>query len=373
MTIDTTTSDTPPTGMNPIVWMLRKIAVDGNVVPHTFFRVIRTTTERGKSRPHLLAICILSEIMYWYRPAIDVDEKTGVATYRQKFRGDQLQKSYADLASKFGAEKRQIKEACDLLRRLNLITTEFRTLEVAGLKLNNVMFVAPRVETLQEILFPKEGHHEGVVRNSVGDPTKSRTRSSQKKNEYPTNMRKTNTHTTSETISKTTTSPVVVELDQNEEQEYSYEMVVPHLPPEVITAIDYVIARYPHISQNRIRHAAWVLYFRSSSSPVKMWPHAIIGTINKGIWHPVDCPTPTQLLRAKNAMDNKNNESRLKREAKEKRDAEIEEAFSLLPDSEKERLRDDFRRRSKIPISVPDAIEAGAIAEFASHMKITNG
>ena len=47
-----------------------QIRLTGNVTPQIWYRTI--TRENGK--PHLLAIAILSDIVYWYRPAEVRDE-----------------------------------------------------------------------------------------------------------------------------------------------------------------------------------------------------------------------------------------------------------------------------------------------------------
>ena len=68
-----------------------QIRLTGNVTPQIWYRTI--TRENGK--PHLLAIAILSDIVYWYRPAEVRDESSGNITgYRKRFRADMLQRSY---------------------------------------------------------------------------------------------------------------------------------------------------------------------------------------------------------------------------------------------------------------------------------------
>ena len=52
---------------------MANFAITGNVVPQTWYRTI--LRETGK--PHLLAIMILSDIVYWYRPKEVRDEVTG--------------------------------------------------------------------------------------------------------------------------------------------------------------------------------------------------------------------------------------------------------------------------------------------------------
>ncbi|KIV61602.1 prophage LambdaBa02, DNA replication protein [Bacillus mycoides] len=97
----------------------------------------------SNGKPHIVAIMILSEIVYWYRPTVIRDEESGKVTYKKKFKSDKLQKSYQQLAETFGFSKLQVKRACDLLTEMTLIKVEFRTIHVEGKVLNNVMFVEP--------------------------------------------------------------------------------------------------------------------------------------------------------------------------------------------------------------------------------------
>ncbi|MCR5235446.1 MAG: hypothetical protein K6E53_16315, partial [Lachnospiraceae bacterium] len=81
---------------NLIVDEIGKLYFSGNIIPETWFYTI--VNESGK--PNLLAINILADIVYWYRPTEVSDEKTGKITYKKKFRDkDFLQKSYADICN----------------------------------------------------------------------------------------------------------------------------------------------------------------------------------------------------------------------------------------------------------------------------------
>lgn len=119
----------------------------GNVVDHEWFNYI--TFSNGK--PHIVAIIILGEIVYWYRPTVIRDEETGQIIYKKKFKADRLQKSYQQFADTFGFSKVQIKRACDLLVEMGLIDIEFRTVVANDIKLNNVMFIAPNAEEIKRI------------------------------------------------------------------------------------------------------------------------------------------------------------------------------------------------------------------------------
>ena len=123
---------------NSKVDAMAQIQLTGNVIPQIWYRTI--TKENGK--PHLLAITILSDIVYWYRPTEIRDEGTGnLIGYRKKFKADILQRSYDQFAELFGESKRSVTDAVIRLEALGVIKREFRTIDVAGIKYNNVLFI----------------------------------------------------------------------------------------------------------------------------------------------------------------------------------------------------------------------------------------
>ena len=58
---------------NRIVDASAEISITGNITPQAWYKTI--VKETGK--PHLAAIVILSDIVYWYRPTELRDESTG--------------------------------------------------------------------------------------------------------------------------------------------------------------------------------------------------------------------------------------------------------------------------------------------------------
>jgi len=51
---------------------------------------------------------ILADVVYWYRPAVLRDERTGaVIGQKKKFAEDMLRRSYSDLEEQFGLSKKQ--------------------------------------------------------------------------------------------------------------------------------------------------------------------------------------------------------------------------------------------------------------------------
>jgi hypothetical protein len=158
------------------------------------------TLENGK--PYVVAIVLLSEVYYWYTPTEIRDEETNDISYKQKFKADKLQKSYAQLAETFGFTKRQVKDACDYLKDKKLVKTELRTLVINGMKHNNVMFIEPVPEEIMKIsiLYQDPGtlERKRVLHSNV-PPSPDKTE------DPPTLERKTNTKITTENTTKITT------------------------------------------------------------------------------------------------------------------------------------------------------------------------
>lgn len=133
--------------MNNKVLQIGQINFRGNVIDHGWFK----TLTLGNGKPNIVAITILGEIVYWYKPTEVRSEESSQVQYKQKFKADTLQKSYQQLADSFGFTKRQVKEACDFLKERGLIKIEFRTILVNGTRCNNVMYVEPVPEMIQKI------------------------------------------------------------------------------------------------------------------------------------------------------------------------------------------------------------------------------
>lgn len=138
---------------NAKVDLMAQFQLTGNVTPQVWYKTITRTN----GKPYLLAIAILSDIAYWYRPIEMRDEGTGhIIGYRKRFKGDMLQRSYDQFAELFGESKRSITEAVVCLEHLKVIKREFRTIEVGGMKYNNVLFIDFFPEKLYELTYPEE-------------------------------------------------------------------------------------------------------------------------------------------------------------------------------------------------------------------------
>ena len=77
---------------------MAKLHLCGNIIPQIWHKTI-VSEKTGKA--DLIAINILADIAYWYRPAEERDELTGETVgYHPKFAADILQRSYDDLADR---------------------------------------------------------------------------------------------------------------------------------------------------------------------------------------------------------------------------------------------------------------------------------
>ncbi|ARJ25067.1 DNA replication protein DnaD [Bacillus mycoides] len=185
--------------MNINVMKIARINLQGNTLDQGWFKHL--TLENGK--PYMVAITILSEIFYWYKPTEIKDERTNKIQYKQKFKADKLQKSYQQLAESFGFTKRQVKDACKYLEKKNLITMEFRTIVRSGKKCNNVMYVEPNTENIEKISIiyqdPVTSESDTLLHSNV-------TPSDVQTGEALTLERKTNTKITTENTTEITTN-----------------------------------------------------------------------------------------------------------------------------------------------------------------------
>lgn len=138
---------------NPTVDQMSRLRFTGNVIPQAWYRTIL----RDTGKPYLIAIVILSDIVYWYRAAEVRDEGSGqLLGYRKRFKADLLQRSYQQMAEQFGITKRDATNAVVELEKLGVIRRVFRTLTVNGQSIPNVLFLDLDVDILERITYPEE-------------------------------------------------------------------------------------------------------------------------------------------------------------------------------------------------------------------------
>ena len=147
---------------NASVDKMGTMSIKGNVVSVEWYRKIL----RDNGKPHMLAISILADIVYWYRPNEVRDQHTGyIIGWQKRFAGDMLQKTYEEYADLYGESKRSIKAAFDVLVNIGVIRRVFRDLKTrTGLRLNNVMYVDLDTDILEELSHsPEAGNTDDVI------------------------------------------------------------------------------------------------------------------------------------------------------------------------------------------------------------------
>ena len=139
------------TSGNPAVDQVGRMSIVGNVVPASWFKTI--LTDSGK--PYYLAIMILSDIVYWYRPTEIRDERTGqLLGWKKKFHNDMLQRNYTEYAKLMGESERTIIRAVAQLEQLGVVIRHRKDLTLqGGMIVRNVLFLELKPERLYELTF----------------------------------------------------------------------------------------------------------------------------------------------------------------------------------------------------------------------------
>ena len=182
---------------NDIVNKVGKMRFSGNVIPEVWYKTIVSSN----GRVNLLAINILADIVYWYRPMEIRDEMTGDVTWKKKFADDDyLQRNYSKICEKYNVSTKQAREALIVLEKLGVVKRHFRTIETEMGKCPNVMYIELIPETLYKLTYPEPADDNGKTSFPSDKEvfTKRETR--------PSPEVRTNTKNTTETTTKTTTT-----------------------------------------------------------------------------------------------------------------------------------------------------------------------
>ncbi len=211
---------------NRIVDEMYGIDITGNIVPLNWFKTIK----RPNGKPNSIAIMLLSDFVYWYRPRLVRDEQTGeFIGIEKRFKADLLQRSYKQLAEQFGYSKRQVADAVKELEVLGVIHRVFRSVSLGIQTLNNVLYIKLIPKRLIEITFP--GDFENAMPHfDVGPASLKRGRVSLYKDGALTTNESTNTENSTKnttTNHRTISINAAISLFKNQ---IDYEAIVCDLP-----------------------------------------------------------------------------------------------------------------------------------------------
>ena len=137
-------------------------------IPDTWYENI--TNKAGSA--DLLAIVLLSEIVYWHK-LMPIYEENNLIGYAQKFAGKKLQKQTSDFSKKYKFSEKSVNEALNRLVDLSLITREFADVRKGDLIIQKRQFIdiVPakiiKISSLEVSTKGKEGVNESYLRVST--------------------------------------------------------------------------------------------------------------------------------------------------------------------------------------------------------------
>ena len=182
---------------NDIVNKVGKMNFSGNIIPEVWYKTIVSSN----GRVNLLAVNLLGEIVYWYKPMEIRDEMTGDVTWKKKFADDNyLQRNYSKICEKYNVSTKQAREALIVLETLGVVKRHFRTIETEMGKCPNVMYIELIPDALYRLTYPEPTDDNG--KTSFPSDKEVFT----KKETRPSPEVRTNTKNTTETTTKTTTT-----------------------------------------------------------------------------------------------------------------------------------------------------------------------
>lgn len=147
---------------NETMVTLKRLEIDekinGNIIPLPLYHELID----GYGRCNIVAVIILSEIIYWYRPKTETTSN-GQIQLSAKYSGDLLQKSIPELADKFNFTYDQVEYAIDYLVKEKWIEKEIRQAVKMGKNRkvwNNVMYLSLNVFKLDKLLRQEKSQNE---------------------------------------------------------------------------------------------------------------------------------------------------------------------------------------------------------------------
>ncbi|UKP00971.1 hypothetical protein [Nostoc sp. UHCC 0870] len=143
-----------------VVDAIAHIKFEGDITPKSWYKHICYQTKSGEKKADRLAIDILADIVYWYRPYLQRDELTGEEVgWKKKFKEDVLRRNPDAFAESLNASPRCVRESMRLLERMGLIKVILQPIETAYGVLPNVMHIDIYPEALAAITYRTNKTH----------------------------------------------------------------------------------------------------------------------------------------------------------------------------------------------------------------------
>ncbi|MDO4394148.1 MAG: DUF6017 domain-containing protein [Bacillota bacterium] len=150
-------------------------------MPTSWFSKIKLDS----GRPNTVAIIVLSELLYWYRPTESKDEVTGQTIWKKKFYADLLQKSIGDLADKFNFSYEQVKQALNRLQECGYIIKHKRHEVINGHKYGNHLYIELVPDRIKDLMYIESVKPvESPEPQDAEPPTKTKTTTKNKTIDY---------------------------------------------------------------------------------------------------------------------------------------------------------------------------------------------
>lgn len=138
---------------HPLVDAIAQIHLEGDITPRSWYKhICYQTIKTEQCKADRLAVDILSDIVYWYRPSEIRDEITGeFVGWKKKFAGEILKRSPDAFAESLNATVRCVRESIRLLENLGLITVVLKPVQTTFGVIPNVMHIEVIPEAIAKI------------------------------------------------------------------------------------------------------------------------------------------------------------------------------------------------------------------------------
>ncbi|AUB44378.1 DNA replication protein DnaD (plasmid) [Nostoc flagelliforme CCNUN1] len=139
---------------HPVVDAVAHIKFEGDITPKSWYKHICYQTKSGEKKADRLAIDILADIVYWYRPYLQRNELTGEEVgWKKKFKEDVLRRNPDAFAESLNASPRCVRESMHLLSKMGLIKIILQPVQTGYGVLPNVMHIDICPEALAAITY----------------------------------------------------------------------------------------------------------------------------------------------------------------------------------------------------------------------------